>query len=232
MSSSTIVRAVRLLPDAGVKLVARTRIHPNLISAFGLAVSLFAAASFGAGRFFSAGIAMLVAGGFDWLDGAVAREQGRASRFGAFLDSSLDCYSDLVLFVGLLVYYARVDRFLYAILVCVAMAGSVMIGYSRARSDSLVAHGDKQPVTGLDRGFWERPERIGLMIAGAVTNRMAPVLWLLAIGPNLSVIATMLRARRKIHLLAERNRKDPAPVEVAAVPVAAGESGSQPLKPL
>jgi CDP-diacylglycerol--glycerol-3-phosphate 3-phosphatidyltransferase len=206
MASRSIGGALRPIPDAVVRVVARTGIRPNMISAIGLALNLSATVSFATGRFASAGVAMLAGGFMDWLDGAVARKQGRASAFGEFLDSSVDCYSDLVLFVGLLVYYARVNRFIYAVLVCVAMAGSVMVGYTRARSDSLVAHGDKEPVGGLDRGFWERPERIGLMILGALTNRMAPVLWLLAIGPNLSVVATILRARRKIHLLADRQR--------------------------
>lgn len=185
-------------------MVAGTRIHPNLISGFGLALSLFATISFAVGRFFPAGLLMLAAGAADWLDGAVARQQGRASAFGAFLDSSLDCYSELVIFVGLLVYYARVNRFLYAVLVCVAMAGSVMIGYARARSDSLVAHGNPSPVYGLDHGFWERPERLALIVVGALTNRMAPVLWVLAIGPNLSVVGTIFSARRKIRRLAEQ----------------------------
>jgi CDP-diacylglycerol--glycerol-3-phosphate 3-phosphatidyltransferase len=211
MASRSIRGALRPIPDAVVRGVARTRIHPNMLSAFGLALNLSATVSFATGRFASAGVAMLAAGFMDWLDGAVARKQGRASAFGEFLDSSVDCYSDLVLFVGLLVYYARVNRFIYAVLVCVAMAGSVMIGYTRARSDSLVAHGDKEPVGGLDRGFWERPERIGLMILGAFTNRMAPVLWLLAIGPNLSVVATILRARRKIHLLAAQRTETDKP---------------------
>jgi CDP-diacylglycerol--glycerol-3-phosphate 3-phosphatidyltransferase len=214
-----VARAYTAIAHPFVRGVARTRIHPNLLSAFGLVASLSAAASFGSGRFAAAGVAMLIAGGLDWLDGAVAREQGRASRFGEFFDSSLDCYSDLILFVGLLVYYARVNRFLYAVLVCAAMAGSVMIGYSRARSASLAAHGDRQPLAGLDRCFWERPERITLMILGAITNRMAPVLWLLAIGPNIGVIATILRARRKIHWLAERDRSRLAATPTASDPV-------------
>jgi len=208
-------RAFTWLPDAVVRGVARTRIHPNFLSSLALAVNLSAAISFGSGRFAAAGAAMLAAGMLDGLDGAVARVQGRASRFGEFLDSSFDCYSDLILFVGLLVYYARVNRFLYAVLVCVAMAGSVMIGYSRARSASLAAHGDRQPLAGRDHCFWERPERVGLMILGAVTNRMAPVLWLLAIGPNLGVVATILRARHKIRLLAERERSQAAATQPA-----------------
>lgn len=206
MPSRPIGRALRLIPNTIVRLVARTRVHPNLLSAFGLVVNLAATAWFATGHFVPAGLAMLAGGGFDWLDGAVARRQGRASRFGEFLDSSFDCYSDLVLFAGLLVYYARVNRFLYAVLVCVAMAGTVMIGYARARSDSLVAHGDKQPIQGFNRGFWERPERIVLLVLGALTNRMAPVLWLLAVGPNLSVVATILRARHKVHVMGDRQR--------------------------
>lgn len=206
MQNRRFFRAFAWLPNTVVRGVAKTRIHPNSLSGLGLVANLFAAASFGSGRFAAAGVAMLAGAMLDWLDGAVARVQGRASRFGEFLDSSCDCYSDLILFVGLLVYYARVNRFLFAVLVCVAMAGSVMIGYSRARSASLVAHGDRQPLAGMDRCFWERPERIGLMILGAFTNRMGPVLWLLAIGPNLGVIATILRARHKIHLLSQRER--------------------------
>lgn len=196
-------------------MVARTRVHPDLLSALGLVFSLFATVSFAVGRFAPGGVAMVAAGLADWLDGAVAREQGRASAFGAFLDSSLDCYSELVIFVGLLVYYARVNRFLYAVLVCVAMAGSVMIGYARARSDSLVAHGNPSPVYGLDRGFWERPERLGLIVAGALSNRMAPVLWVLAIGPNLSVVGTIFSARRRIRLRAEQEN---APVARSTTP--------------
>jgi CDP-diacylglycerol--glycerol-3-phosphate 3-phosphatidyltransferase len=201
-----------------VRLVARTRVHPNLLSALGLALSLSATVSFAVGRFVPAGIAMLAAGLADWLDGAVARAQGRVSRFGEFLDSSLDCYSDLVIFVGLLVYYARVNRFLYAVLVCVGMAGSVMIGYARARSDSLVAHGDPHPIIGMNRGFWERPERMGLILLGALTNRMAPALWVLAIGPNMSVVGTILGARRKIRLLAtqEAGQASPSPQQTVS----------------
>ncbi len=226
MQKRRFVRISKWLPDAVVRGVARTRIHPNFLSALGLVVNLSAAASLGSGRFGAAGVAMLGAGMLDWLDGAVARVQGRASRFGEFLDSSFDCYSDLILFVGLLVYYARVNRFLYAVLVCVAMAGSVMVSYSRARSASLAAHGDREPLAGLNRCFWERPERIGLMIVGAITNRMAPVLWILAIGPNVGVVATILGARRKIRLLTEREQAQ-AQAQAQAQPPAAQAAGSR-----
>ena len=123
---------------------------------------------------------MILAGLCDLLDGPVARRQNRISLFGGFLDSILDRYADLILFLGLLVYYAHVNRFLYAVLAGAAMAGAVMVSYAKARAESLV------PASEV--GFWERPERLVLMILGALTNRMDVALWILAIGPNITVV--------------------------------------------
>lgn len=160
--------------------LAATGIHPNVLTFAGLVINLWAAVLFARGKFPAAGGVMILAGVFDMVDGRVARAQGRVTKFGAFLDSVIDRYSDLILFLGLLVYYARVNRFQYAILVGVAMAGSVMVSYTRARAESLI------PI--CKAGFWERPERIVLMILGALGERMAPTLWLLAIGPNITVV--------------------------------------------
>ena len=123
---------------------------------------------------------MLLAGLCDLLDGPVARRQNRVSLFGAFLDSILDRYADLILFLGLLVYFAQVNRFLYAVLAGASMAGAVMVSYAKARAESLV------PTEEI--GFFERPERLGLMILCALLNRMEIALWILAIGPNITVI--------------------------------------------
>ena len=123
---------------------------------------------------------MILAGLCDLLDGPVARLQDRVSLFGAFLDSIFDRYADLMLFLGLLVYYVHVDRFRYAVLTGAAMAGAVMVSYAKARANSLVPESEV--------GFWDRPERLVLMIVGALANRMSPVLWILAIGPNITVI--------------------------------------------
>ncbi len=135
---------------------------------------------FAAGRFRAAGGMMMLAGLCDLLDGPVARRQNRVSLFGGFLDSILDRYSDLILFLGLLVYYAQVNRFLYAVLAGASMAGAVMVSYAKARAESLVATSEI--------GFWERPERLVLMILAALANRMEIALWILAIGPNVTVI--------------------------------------------
>ncbi len=184
MLTSAIGRACRWLLDKIVHALASTGVHPNLLTFIGLIINLWAALLFAAGRFVAAGGVMFLAGVFDLVDGRVARAQGRVTKIGGFFDSVIDRYSDLVLFLGLLVYYARVNRFFYAVLVGVAMSGSVMVSYARARAESLI------PTCRV--GFWERPERLVLMILGAVGNRMAPVLWLLAIGPNISVVHRIL----------------------------------------
>jgi phosphatidylglycerophosphate synthase len=123
---------------------------------------------------------MILAGVCDLLDGPVARRQNRVSLFGEFLDSILDRYADLILFLGLLVYYVDLNRFRYVVLAGAAMAGAVLVSYAKTRAASLV------PVVRV--GFWERPERLVLMILGALTNRMPLALWILAIGPNITVI--------------------------------------------
>lgn len=133
---------------------------------------------------------MIAAGTCDLLDGRVARLQGRESLSGAFLDSILDRYADLILFLGLLVYYAEVNRFLYAIVVSAALAGAVMVSYSESRAASLVS---AKPI-----GFWDRPERLVLMILGALSNNMELALWILAIGANITVVHRIIHTWKQM----------------------------------
>ena len=160
--------------------LAALGVPPNVITWSALVANLWAGILFAAGRFAAAGGMMLLAGLCDLLDGPVARNQGRVSLFGGFLDSILDRYADLILFLGLLIYYVHVNRFTYAFLAGFAAAGAVMVSYAKARAESLV------PGPGV--GFWERPERLALMILGALVNRMPLALWILAIGPNITVV--------------------------------------------
>jgi CDP-diacylglycerol---glycerol-3-phosphate 3-phosphatidyltransferase len=195
MLTRTIGRFLVWPVDRLAALLAPTGIPPNIITWLALFLNLWAGILFAAGRFAAAGGMMLLAGLCDLLDGPVARRQGRVSLFGAFLDSILDRYADLILFLGLLVYYSHVNRFGYAILAGAAMAGAVMVSYAKARAESLV------PTSEV--GFWERPERLTLMILGALTNRMDVVLWILAIGPNITVI------HRILHTWKETKNVDP-----------------------
>jgi CDP-diacylglycerol--glycerol-3-phosphate 3-phosphatidyltransferase len=184
MLTRSIGRYLNWPVDRLAALLAPTGIPPNVITWLALLLNLWAGILFAAGRFGAAGGMMILAGLCDLLDGPVARRQGRVSLFGAFLDSILDRYADLILFLGLLVYYSHVNRFGYAMLAGAAMAGSVMVSYAKARAESLV------PTSEV--GFWERPERLVLMILGALTSRMDAVLWILAIGPNITVIHRIL----------------------------------------
>jgi CDP-diacylglycerol--glycerol-3-phosphate 3-phosphatidyltransferase len=126
------------------------------------------------------GLVALVASIFDMLDGRVARLRGRGTQFGAYLDSTMDRYSDMLLYLGLLVLYARLERTGLMVLVWVAAFGSFMTSYARARAESLIP---RCPV-----GLMERPERVVLIIAGALLNRMVAVLWVIAILSNVTAI--------------------------------------------
>ena len=102
------------------------------------------------------------------VDGRVARATSQVTRFGGFFDSVLDRYSDLALYIGLLVYYASINRFFYIVLTAIVMMGSVMISYTRARAENAIPK--------CKVGFLERPERVVLIIIGALFDRMAAVL--------------------------------------------------------
>jgi CDP-diacylglycerol--glycerol-3-phosphate 3-phosphatidyltransferase len=160
--------------------LAATGITPNMFTFLGLAVNSWAAALFAMGRFRAAAAVLFLAAFLDMADGQVARRIGRVTAFGAFLDSTLDRYSDLALYMGLVVYYTLAGRPFYMALAAVAMSSSFMVSYSRARAESLI------PLCKV--GFMERPERLVLLILGGLFSRMAPVLWVVATMSTITVI--------------------------------------------
>jgi CDP-diacylglycerol--glycerol-3-phosphate 3-phosphatidyltransferase len=86
--------------------------------------------------------------------------------------------------VGLLVYYASINRYFYVVLTAVVMTGTVMVSYTRARAENMIPK--------CKVGFLERPERVVLIIVGALFNHMAPTLWVLAVLSNLTVLSRMI----------------------------------------
>jgi CDP-diacylglycerol--glycerol-3-phosphate 3-phosphatidyltransferase len=173
--------------DAVVR--ALSHLSPDLLTIVGLILNGVACAFFAsAGSKDQAfptilrlgGVVALLAAAFDMLDGRVARLRGRETKFGAYLDSTMDRYSDMVLYMGLLLLYARMDRTPHMVLVWVAAFGSFMTSYARARAECLVSR--------CTVGFMERPERIALIVIGAVFNRMSTVLWIIAILSNVTAI--------------------------------------------
>ncbi len=184
--------------------LALTRISPNVLTFMGLVINTGAAFLFGFANaqnnvrmFVYAGLVIIGAGIFDMVDGRVARQTQQVTVFGAFFDSVIDRYSDVALFFGLLVYYARGNRFFYVVLVAFVMVTSVMVSYTRARAESLIGS--------CKVGFMERPERVVLIIIGALCNRwgvMAPVLWVLAVLSTVTVIHRIRYTYQMTHRLA------------------------------
>jgi CDP-diacylglycerol--glycerol-3-phosphate 3-phosphatidyltransferase len=167
-----------------VRLLALSKISPNWLTFIGLLINVGAAVLLAFGRFRAAGLVIIGAGIFDMVDGRVARETNRVTKFGGFFDSVLDRYSDLGLLMGLLVYYASINRNFYVVLTAIVMTASVMISYTRSRSENTIPS--------CKVGFLERPERIVLLIIGCLFDRMAPVLWVIAVLGNITVIHRMV----------------------------------------
>ena len=184
----TYTRAIGIACNKVIRLIvhglALSKIHPNVLTFLGLVINIAAAVLLAAGRFRAAGLVIIGAGLFDMVDGRVARETNQVTRFGGFFDSVLDRYSDLAVFMGLLVYYASINRFFYIVLTAIVMTGSVMVSYARARAECTIPK--------CKVGFLERPERVVLIIIGALFDRMAPVLWVIAVLSNLTVIHRMI----------------------------------------
>jgi CDP-diacylglycerol--glycerol-3-phosphate 3-phosphatidyltransferase len=203
----TYPRAIGLSANKIIRLIVRalalSKINPNVLTFLGLVINMVAAAFLAFGQFRTAGLVIIFAGLFDMVDGRVARETNRVTRFGAFFDSVLDRYSDLALLVGLLVYYGTINRPSYVVLTAVVMTASVMISYTRTRAENII------PTCKV--GFLERPERIVLVIIGALFDRMAPVLWVLAVLGNMTVIHRMIFTYQEAKRLEEAQLR-PMPV--------------------
>jgi CDP-diacylglycerol--glycerol-3-phosphate 3-phosphatidyltransferase len=210
--TSAVGRSCKWLLYKIVHGLALTRISPNALTFIGLLINIVAGVLFGYAHadnqrrmFLYAGLVIIGAGIFDMVDGRVARATNQVTIFGGFFDSVIDRYSDVALFFGLLVYYARANRFFYVVLAALVMVSSVMVSYTRARAESLI------PLCKV--GFMERPERIVLIIIGALFNRMAPVLWVIAV---LSTITVVHRIRYTYQVLREI---EPPPIPVRPDPM-------------
>src|SRR6059058_4626542 len=210
MFGASIGRAGQRIIDAMVRWLARGHFNPNALTVIGVAINVWSGLLFGLGQFFAAGIVLIVANLFDMLDGQVSRLSGRVTRFGGFLDSSLDRLSDMVVFVGLMVFYARDTEFhstLNVFLAGAGMMGSIMVSYASARAESIIPK--------CDVGFLRRPERVVLFIIGALStrpsshnffaNRMPAVLWVLAIGSYWTFAHRMYHTWREVNKVDEQH---------------------------
>jgi peptidoglycan lytic transglycosylase len=155
-----------------------------------------ATAAFIGARIRAGGVLLILAGLCDFFDGSLARASGQVSTFGAFLDSVIDRYSDLVVLLGIVVLYAHMSQMRGAIVAMAGLIGSMMVSYTKARAESI---GVRCTV-----GIMERPERMICLIAGALLDLLEPALWVLAVLANLTAvqrIAFTWRATRDAALL-------------------------------
>ena len=207
MFGASIGRGAMKIINAMVRALASAGVPPNILTTIGVMINVCCGLLFGYGEFFWAGIVLIIANLFDMLDGNVARLTGNVTRFGGFLDSSLDRISDMVCFVGLMCFYAsnRPQRsVVHVLLAGIGMMGSIMVSYTTARAENA---GIKSSV-----GFMQRPERVVLFIIGALstwdlnstgflTNRMPQVLWVLAVGSMWTFVQRMFYTWKELRKL-------------------------------
>jgi CDP-diacylglycerol--glycerol-3-phosphate 3-phosphatidyltransferase len=168
--------------------IGRTGVTPNGLTIIGLVLNVVVAAVLAAGYLTIGGVLLLAAGAFDMLDGALARTTGQMTKFGAFLDSTLDRYSELIVFGGLLLHFQASGLLMEAALVFAAAAGSVMVSYARARAEAL----------GFDCevGWLPRPERILVLAAGLLLGYPAVALGVLAVFTNFTAVQRIVHVWR------------------------------------
>src|SRR5262245_28368593 len=179
---------VRHWSDPVGRVLFRLRLRPNHLTLIGLVVSFFAAGAFIADHLRSAGLLLVLAGLCDLFDGSLARASGQVTAFGAFLDSVIDRYSDLIVLLGIVVLFARTPNARGALVAMAGLVGSVMVSYTKARAESIGVE--------CNVGVMERPERIICLVAGAVLDLLEPALWVLAVLSNLTAVQRILFTRR------------------------------------
>lgn len=174
-------------------------VTPNALTYTGFALTVFCAVLIALGWLRWGGVVLLIAAVFDMLDGSLARLTQQSSRFGAFIDSTLDRYSEAVTFLALAIYYVTVPGSqVQLVLLFLILIGSLMVSYTRARAEALNIE--------CKEGFLQRPERVLLVVAGLVTGWMLPVLIFLAIFTNLTAL-------QRIYEVYWRTVEDAAPVQ-------------------
>lgn len=174
-------------------VISRWGVPPNWLTVVGLVANVVVAMLIARANLTAAGVLAIVASLFDAFDGALARVSGQTTPFGAFLDSTLDRFSEAAIYLGLLLYYADRNQQLQIILIYATIVGSLMVSYARARAEGL---GLKCEV-----GLLTRAERMFLLIAGLTTGVMSWMLWPLALLTNVTVIQRVTHVWRLTHTL-------------------------------
>lgn len=190
MLSGFLAERARAFASRVAGVIARSGISPNALTIIGLLLNSVVAYFLATGQLFTGGALVLFAGAFDMLDGALARVTNSSSQFGAFLDSTLDRYSEAIVYLGLLIHFARTPGSEWeSVLIYVVVVGSLMVSYTRARAEAL----DMK----CEVGILARPERIILLAGGLLLTQLyggslVIALWLLAIFTHITALQRIL----------------------------------------
>lgn len=180
----------RRLTDPIALALARTGLTPNAITALGLVGSLGAAALVAGGHFLVGGLVVILAAALDLLDGALARATGRVTRFGGVFDSVLDRLGEAAVLGGVLFYFSQGGHRQEVMLAFIAVVGSIMVSYVRARTEAAGLS--------IKEGLFTRPERVVVLGLGLLIDQMLIALWILAVVSVFTALQRLFAAWREM----------------------------------
>ena len=181
-----------------VEFFVRLELNPNFFTTIGFILTIGGAILFAAGQIVAAGAIVLLAGTFDIVDGKVARATNRVTKFGALYDSTLDRYSEVIMFFGMAFHFLRADMFITSVAVSFALGGSIMVSYVRARAEAL---GFQCKV-----GIMQRPERVVYIGVGAIFSFIHLGTFIFAIL-LIAIFANITAIQRVYHIYTTENGK-------------------------
>ena len=184
MIGKIIGKGLAVARDAMAMALARRGVSPNLLTISGMIANMAGGLVIGLGYPKSGAGVIIFSSIFDILDGPVAKLSNKVTKFGAFLDSSLDRYSDCAILTGVIVYLVGGGNFPAAGFAFSAMVGSVLVSYTRARAENVIES--------CKVGYWERAERITYIIIGLFSGRVDVVMYMLGVLTHVTVLHRML----------------------------------------
>lgn len=186
------------LLDPFIDMLVKTGINPNTFTVWGLIISSIGALFIAIGQVRLGGVFILLGGLCDILDGKVARKSHKVTKFGALFDSSLDRYAEIFMFLGVAIFLERNEFFLTSIMIFIALGGSTMVSYVRARAEGLGYE--------CKMGLMQRPERVLLVSVGAILHPYLLIgsVWIVAALSNY----TAFQRIRHVYLLEQSEKKE------------------------
>ncbi|MBM4418960.1 MAG: CDP-alcohol phosphatidyltransferase family protein [Chloroflexi bacterium] len=183
----SVARRARGVADNVAGAIAFSWLTPNHLTLVGLILTIGVAVVIATGQLLVGGVLMIIVALFDMLDGALARVQARRSLFGAFLDSTIDRFSEAAILIGILWFEPTREM---GVLTMLVLTGSLLVSYARARAEGL----------GIDCevGILPRPQRVLILAAGLISGLLVPALALLAVLTHITVVQRVIHVRRTL----------------------------------